>query len=84
MGSSQMISAIAEFALDLLESELLNQHFSVWVQMCFATSKEFGRVVEASNMGTPLSKICIFWYNRNVLKKSVQMLISWTELTTVF
>lgn len=35
---------IAEFALDFLEAELMNQHSLVWVQICLAMSREFGCV----------------------------------------
>lgn len=45
-----MVLEIAEFALDFLEAELMNQHFLVWVQMCLAVSREFGRVFEINNI----------------------------------
>lgn len=45
-----MILGIAEFALDLLEAELMNQHFLVWVQICLTISGEFGWAFEINNV----------------------------------
>lgn len=51
MVSSQIIPEIAEFALDFLEAELMNQHFFlVWVQICLAMSEELGWVFEVNNI----------------------------------
>lgn len=60
--SSQMILGIAEFALDFLEAELMNQHFLVWVQICLAMSGEFRWVFEINNRKLFFVYKCLILY----------------------